>query len=65
MDRQRRYHPSVSLGIVDCDTSHMIAFSQQLHHKGVPRDQLSNGARIVAVCPGTSAIKEEMRSGFM
>ena len=46
------------LGIVDCDTSHVIAFSQRLHHKGAPQDQWIDGARIVAAFAGTSVIKD-------
>jgi predicted dehydrogenase len=46
----------IRLGIVDCDTSHVVAFSQRLHHAGVPEDQWVDGARVVAAYPGTSAI---------
>ena len=48
----------IRLGIVDCDTSHVVAFSQRLHHKGVAPDQWVDGARIVAAFPGTSQIRD-------
>lgn len=47
----------IRLGIVDCDTSHVVHFSQRLHHTGVPEDQWVDGARIVAAVPGTSRVR--------
>jgi len=47
------------LGIVDCDTSHVVAFTSRLHHQGVAEDQWVDGARVVAASPGTSMIREQ------
>jgi predicted dehydrogenase len=47
----------IRLGIVDCDTSHVVQFSRRLHHKGVPEDQWIDGARIVAAFPGVSRVR--------
>ena len=33
------------LGIVDCDTSHVAAFTARLNHVDVPEDQWIEGAR--------------------
>lgn len=46
----------IRLGIVDFDTSHVVAFTQRLHHQGVPEEQWVEGARVVMGCPGTSAL---------
>lgn len=46
----------IRLGIVDFDTSHVVAFTQRLHHQGVPEEQWVDGARVVLGCPGTSAL---------
>ncbi|MER3405051.1 MAG: oxidoreductase [Chloroflexota bacterium] len=53
------------LGIVDCDTSHVVAFTQRLNHVGVAEDQWVEGARIVAAVPGTSQISPERIPGFV
>ncbi len=54
----------IKLGIVDFDTSHVVAFTQRLNHVGVGEDQWIEGARIVVGCPGTSLISPERISGF-
>jgi hypothetical protein len=46
----------IRLGIVDFDTSHVVAFTQRLHHQGVPEAQWVDGARVVLGCPGASAV---------
>jgi predicted dehydrogenase len=48
----------IRLGIVDCDTSHVVAYSQRLHHKGVPQEQWVDGARIIAAFQGTSQVRD-------
>jgi|DewCreStandDraft_5_1066085.scaffolds.fasta_scaffold00111_122 predicted dehydrogenase len=53
------------LGIVDCDTSHVVAFTQRLNHIDVAEDQWVEGARIVAAVPGTSQISPERIPGFV
>jgi predicted dehydrogenase len=49
----------IRLGIVDCDTSHVVQFSRRLHHKGIAEDQWIDGARIVAAFPGISRVRSE------
>jgi len=51
----------IRLGVVDFDTSHVVAFSQRLNHKQVPEEQWVNGAQIVCGCPGTSAISDQAK----
>lgn len=46
----------IRLGIVDFDTSHVVAFTQRLHQQGVAEEQWVEGARVVMGCPGTSAL---------
>jgi len=46
----------IRLGIVDFDTSHVVAFTQRLHHQGVPEAQWVDGAQVVLGCPGSSAV---------
>jgi len=41
----------VRFGIVDCDTSHVVAFTQRLHHLEVAEDQWVDGGQIVAAVP--------------
>jgi virulence factor len=47
------------LGIVDFDTSHVVEFTKRLHRQGVSEEQCVDGARMVAGCPGESAIMPE------
>lgn len=44
------------LGIVDCDTSHVIQFTMRLNHLEIAEDQWVDGAQIVAAVPLPSAI---------
>ena len=44
------------LGIVDCDTSHVVQFSMRLNHKEIDPEQWVEGAQIVAAVPLPSAI---------
>src|SRR4051794_19418252 len=44
------------LGIVGCDTSHVVAFSRQINHAGIGEDHWVEGARVVAAYPGVSQI---------
>jgi predicted dehydrogenase len=53
------------LGIVDCDTSHVVAFTQRLNHVAVAEDQWVEGAHIVAAVPGTSQVSPERIPGFV
>ena len=54
----------IKLGIVDFDTSHVVAFTQRLNHIGVGEDQKVEGAKIVMGCPGTSLVSPERIQGF-
>ncbi len=49
----------IRLGIVDFDTSHVLAFTQRLNHIGVPEEQWVEGAKIVVGCPGESIMSPE------
>ena len=53
------------LGIVDCDTSHVVAFTARLNHLDVPEDQWVEGARVVMAVPGTSQLSPERIPGFV
>ncbi|MBC8230795.1 Gfo/Idh/MocA family oxidoreductase, partial [bacterium] len=46
-------------GIVDFDTSHVVAFTQRLNYIGVPEEQCVDGAKIVVGCPGESIMSPE------
>ena len=54
----------IRLGIVDFDTSHVVAFTQRLNHTGISEDQWVEGARVVMGCPGTSLVSPERVPGF-
>lgn len=49
----------IRLGIVDFDTSHVVQFTMRLNHVGIEEEQWVYRAKIVAGCPGTSAILEQ------
>ena len=49
----------IRLGMVDFDTSHVVEFTKRLHRQGVPEEQWVDGARVVAGCPGESAMMPE------
>lgn len=54
----------IRLGIVDFDTSHVVAFTQRLNHIEVGENQWIEGAKIVMGCPGTSLLSPERVPGF-
>jgi predicted dehydrogenase len=54
----------IRLGVVDFDTSHVVAFTQRLNHVGAGEDQWIEGAKIVMGCPGTSIMSPERVPGF-
>ena len=54
----------IRLGIVDFDTSHVVAFTQRLNHLDAGEDQWIDGAKIVVGCPGTSLMSPERVQGF-
>ncbi len=55
---------TIRIGLVDCDTSHCVAFTQRLNHLDVGEDQWVDGAKIVAAYPGTSEMSPERIPGF-
>ena len=46
----------LKLGIVDCDTSHVVQFTMRLNHIEIEEEQWVDGANIVAAVPLPSAI---------
>ena len=54
----------VRLGIVDCDTSHVVAFTQRLNHVGIAEDQWVDGAQVVAAVPLPSLVSPERVGPF-
>ena len=56
---------SIRFGIVDCDTSHVVAFTQRLHHVDVAEDHWVDGAQIVAAVPLPTLITPERVAPFV
>ena len=54
----------IRLGIVDFDTSHVVAFTQRLNHIEVSEAQWIEGAKVVMGCPGESVLSPERIPGF-
>ena len=54
----------MKIGIIDFDTSHVIAFTQRLNHIDVDQDQWVHGGTITAGYPGESQISPERIAGF-
>jgi predicted dehydrogenase len=54
----------IRLGIIDFDTSHVVAFTQRLNHIGIGEDQWVDGAKVVIGCPGESFISPEYILGY-
>ena len=57
--------PLIRIGLVDFDTSHVVAFTQRLNHLEVPETEWVEGARVVAGCPGESAMMPERIPGYV
>src|SRR5262249_51251451 len=51
--------PMIKLGVLDFDTSHVVAFTQRLNHKGIDKDQWVDGAQVGIGCRGKSEIMPE------
>ena len=54
----------IKLGIVDCDTSHVLQFTMRHNHvpadqKGIAEDQWVDGCQVVAAYGGTSEVMEQ------
>ena len=56
---------TLKLGIVDCDTSHVVAFTQRLHHVDIGEDHWVNGAQIVAAVPLPTLVTPERVGPFV
>lgn len=54
----------IKLGIVDCDTSHVVAFTQRLNHLNIAEDQWVSGAQVVAAVPLPSQVSQERVGPF-
>ena len=55
---------TLKLGIVDCDTSHVVAFTQRLHHVDIAEDHWVEGAKVVAAVPLPSLVSQERVGPF-
>ncbi len=53
------------IGLVSCDTSHVVQFTMRLNHVGISEDQWVDGAQVVAAVPGTSLVLPERIPGFV
>jgi virulence factor len=53
------------LGIVDCDTSHVVAFTQRLNHLDIAEEQWVDGATVVAAVPLPSQVSQERVGPFV
>ena len=53
------------LGLVSCDTSHVVQFTMRLNHAGISEDQWVDGASVVAAVPGDSLVSPERIPGFV
>lgn len=51
----------LKLGLVDCDTSHVVQFSRRLNHRNIEEDQWVDGATVVAAWSGPSFVLEPER----
>lgn len=49
----------IRIGLVDFDTSHVVAFTQRINHIDVPPELRVEGARVVAGWPGDSRMMPE------
>ncbi len=56
---------TIRLGIVDCDTSHVVAFTQRLHHVDIGEDHWVDGAQVVAAVPMPSLVSPERVPRFV
>lgn len=54
----------IRVGLVDFDTSHVVAFTQRWNHIGCAEDQWIDGAKVVAGSPGVSYLSPERVPGF-
>ena len=55
----------IKLGVLDFDTSHVVAFASRLNHVGAPEKQWVDGARVVIGCPGESVLAPDRIAGYV
>ena len=55
----------IRFGIVDCDTSHVVAFTQRLHHLDVGEEHWVDGASVIAAVPMPSLVSPERVPRFV
>src|SRR3954469_4959404 len=53
------------IGLIGCDSSHSVAFTQRFNQVGVDERLWVEGARAVAAVPGTSEIGPERIAGHV
>ena len=49
----------IKLGIVDCDTSHVVQFTMRHNHVGIDEQQWVDGCQVVAAYRGTSVVTDD------
>jgi len=49
----------IKLGIVDCDTSHVLQFTMRCNHVEIDEEQWVDSARVVCAYPGTSVVTDQ------
>lgn len=54
----------IKIGILDFDTSHVVAFTQRINHIDVDEEQWVDSAKVVVGCPGESVLSPERIPGF-
>ena len=54
----------IRLGVLDFDTSHVVAFASRLNHVGVAQTQWVDGAMVVIGCPGESILAPDRIPGY-
>ncbi len=48
----------IKIGLVDCDTSHVVAFTQRLNHLEIAQEHWVDGAQVVAAVPLPSLVSQ-------
>ncbi len=54
----------IRVGLVDFDTSHVVAFTQRWNHVDCAEEHWIEGVKVVAGCPGVSYLSPERVPGF-
>ncbi len=55
----------IRVGLVGCDTSHVVQFTMRFNHVDIEEEQWVEGCRVVAAWPGTSQVSPERIDGFV